>query len=540
MKKYSIISFLLIGAIFIFLYPAQTEAKVDERPVYITIDDGPTVYTDEFLDVFEQYDMKATFFMLEPSMDRYREIVRRMKSEGHAIGCHGVTHEKGKFYESPSSAVKEMNLCNSTLEDITGEKTSVVRVPYGSIPGMEKPYREAMAEAGYKMWDWNVDSLDWDWRDKDKIISYTIEKVEEAERNGEIPVILLHDLEETVKALPEILDYLKSKGYYSETITSYQDRYNFFRKINLEAKVANRFGGSTRYDTAIQISRDGWDQADTVVLTRGDEFPDALAGSPLAYKLDAPILLSQQNELLPVVKEEMERLNAGRVVILGGKNAISNETEITIKNLGYEVERISGSDRYETAAKIAERLDSDARTAVVANGRKFPDAISIAPFAARKGYPILLTEEDKLPKSSGEALKGISETLVIGGESVVQDSVYSQLVNPERYSGANRFGTASEIAERLFPSNLAFVSTGYDFADALTGSVLAAKNGATMLLVENSYITSETANAVERAGINNFTILGGESAVDYNVEKWFKNYDFDSIRPAGKTQIQTK
>ncbi|MGD6802147.1 cell wall-binding repeat-containing protein [Rossellomorea aquimaris] len=540
MKRHSIISFLLIGAIILFSYPSETAAKVDERPVYITIDDGPTVYTDDFLDVFKQYDMKATFFMLEPGMDRYNGVVRRMKSEGHALGCHGVTHEKGEFYESPSSAVNEMNMCNSTMEEITGQKTSVVRVPYGSIPGMEKPYREAMEAAGYKMWDWNVDTLDWDWNNEDKIISYTIEKVEEAERKGEIPVILFHDQYETLKALPEILEYLKSEGYYSETITSYQDKYNFFQKINLEAKVANRFGGSTRYDTAIEISKDGWDYTDTVVLTRGDEFPDALAGSPLAYQMDAPILLTPQNELLPEVRKEMDRLNASRVVVLGGKNAISEGIEKNIKALGYKTERISGADRFETAAEIAERLDSNAKTAVVANGRNFPDAISIAPYAAIKGYPILLTEEDELPGMIQEALKGVSETLVIGGESAVGNSVSSQLVNPERYSGDDRFGTAGDIAERLFPSNFAFVSTGYNFADALTGSVLAAKKGAGMLLVEKSYITAETANAVERAGINNFTILGGEGAVDYNVERWFENYNFDSIRAAANTRTLTK
>ncbi|WP_421381957.1 cell wall-binding repeat-containing protein [Bacillus salacetis] len=533
MKNYPIILFILICSLVSLKLPGEAEAKMDERPVYITIDDGPTVYTDDFLDVFNDYDMKATFFMLEPNMNRYKSAVRQMEEDGHALGCHGVTHERDEFYESPQSAVDEMQLCVSTLEDITGEKTSVVRVPYGSIPDMEEQYREAMIEAGFKMWDWNVDTLDWDWQDRDKIVSYTIEKVEEAERNGEIPVILFHDQYETLKALPEVLDYLKNKGYYSETITSYQERYNFFHKINMEAKVANRFGGENRYETAIEISQEGWDTADSVILTRGDEFPDALAGSPLAYQMDAPILLNRKGELLPEVRDELERLDARKVIILGGPNAVPSEVEQDIASLGYAVERISGSTRFETAAKIAARLGDDAGPAVVANGRGFPDAMAIAPYAAQKGYPILLTEEDELPAATQEALAGRSKTLVIGGERVIQDAVYSELVNPVRYAGDNRYGTAAAIAEQLFPSNKAFVATGYEFADALTGSVLAAKNGAATLLVKNSFITAETAAAVRRAGINNFTILGGRSAIDYNVEEWFRDYDFDYIRAAG-------
>ncbi|WP_052302376.1 cell wall-binding repeat-containing protein [Bacillus sp. SG-1] len=540
MKKSLVLLFLLIYSMINFSLPQEAEAKVDERPVYITIDDGPTAYTDDFLTVFKEYDMKATFFMLKPSMERYGSSLRQMDTDGHALGCHGVTHERDEFYESPESAVREMKLCVAALEDITGETTSVVRVPYGSIPDMEEQYREAMIEAGLKMWDWNVDTLDWDWEDRDKIVSYTIEKVEEAEENGEIPIILFHDQYETLKALPEILNYLKNKGYYSETITSYQDRYNFFHKINMEAKVANRFGGMNRYETAIEISREGWDSADTVMIARGDDFPDALAGAPLAYGLDAPILLNHQDKLLPEVKAEMERLNARKVIILGGRSAISNETEQDIAAAGFTVDRISGTDRFETAAKIAERLSREEGTAIVANGRSFPDAMAIAPFAAQKGYPILLTEVDELPTATRGALSGISKTLVVGGEGVVNNVIFSQLANPERYAGDNRFGTAADITERLLPSNKAFVATGYEFADALTGSVLAAKNGAALLLVKNSFITAETANAVEQAGINNFTILGGKNAIDYNVEEWFKNYDFASISAEGTYGNQSK
>ena len=119
----------------------------------------------------------------------------------------------------------------------------------------------------------------------------------------------------------------------------------------------SRLSGNNRYGTAVAISQEGWVSADVVVLARGDDYADALAGVPLAYALDAPILLTPSARLSSLVRDEIIRLNAKEVIVLGGYGAISEEVEdILTTELGLAVKRIAGSNRYGTAAEIAREL----------------------------------------------------------------------------------------------------------------------------------------------------------------------------------------
>ncbi|MCQ6278654.1 cell wall-binding repeat-containing protein [Bacillus sp. EB600] len=83
--------------------------------------------------------------------------------------------------------------------------------------------------------------------------------------------------------------------------------------------AAERIAGQDRYSTAVAISQKGWQTSQTVILARGNDFPDALAGTPLAYKENAPILLTHSKLLTAVTKNEIVRLQAQRVIILGEK-----------------------------------------------------------------------------------------------------------------------------------------------------------------------------------------------------------------------------
>jgi lactocepin len=163
-----------------------------------------------------------------------------------------------------------------------------------------------------------------------------------------------------------------------------------------DADPVTRISGSDRYATSVEVSKSGWSSASVVVLARGDHYADALAGVPLAYRLGAPILLVEPNRLPSVTRQELVRLGASQVIILGGTGAVSTGVANSLKNMGLEVERIAGdSDRFDTAAKIAARVAPyGVNAVVVANGRNFPDALAAAPYAAVAGYPILLVERD--------------------------------------------------------------------------------------------------------------------------------------------------
>ena len=308
-----------------------------------------------------------------------------------------------------------------------------------------------------------------------------------------------------------------------EVFTEYLDEIGTVKAKN-EARIveadSTRISGKNRYETAIQVSQSGWEKSDYVVLARADQFPDALAGAPLAYKMDAPILLTDQKSLNKDVKAEIERLGAENVIILGGSNAVSNYVEYQVEGMGIDVERIDGKNRFDTAANIAARLGGSPEQAIVANGMNFPDALSIASYAARQGYPILLTEDNKLPKETDHALNGIDKSIIAGGTGVVSEKVKGMLPDAKRYSGRDRYATAAAISTELNPSSKVFVSTGTDFADALSGSVLAAKENASILLVQQDKLPKVTEDAIDELDAYNFTVTGGKNAVsDAVVEK---------------------
>ncbi|WP_053216157.1 cell wall-binding repeat-containing protein [Guptibacillus hwajinpoensis] len=279
--------------------------------------------------------------------------------------------------------------------------------------------------------------------------------------------------------------------------------------------ITQRLSGDNRYKTAIEISKDGWqDGADTVVLSRGYEFPDALAGAPLAYQLDAPILLTDDKILTKETADEIKRLGAKKVIILGSNNAVRPAVEKELINKGLKTERIGGEDRFETAQLIAKKLDSSSDKAVVAYGYNFPDALAVAPYAAKEGMPILLTRDNKLPDYTKEALADTKETIVVGGDDVVQKNVYDQLPGHKRLAGDDRYETAAEIIGYFDDkAQTGYVATGVNFADALTGAVLAAKNDSPLLLAKKDQLSPFMEATITDLQTEQFVLLGGPDVV---------------------------
>ncbi|WP_187441969.1 cell wall-binding repeat-containing protein [Sutcliffiella horikoshii] len=280
-----------------------------------------------------------------------------------------------------------------------------------------------------------------------------------------------------------------------------------------------RISGAERYSTANEIALEGWDKAETIVVASGQNFPDALAGAPLAFKLDAPILLTKKDSLPDQTMQMIKKLGAKKVILLGGTGAVSENVQKSIEAIqGVKVERINGATRYETAAKIAEHLGGSPEKAVIANGSNFPDALAIAPYAAKNGYPILLIKEkaDTINEPTAKLLrdKEIKSTIVAGGTSAVTDAVLKALPGADRISGKDRYATSVEIIKELnLPTENIYTATGRSFADALTGSVLAAKKGTSILLVDDKERTV-VSELVSSKNLHNFQVLGGRSAVN--------------------------
>lgn len=279
-----------------------------------------------------------------------------------------------------------------------------------------------------------------------------------------------------------------------------------------------RISGSDRYETAIQVSREGWtaNSTDHVVLVIGDNYPDALAGAPLAKKLNAPILLVKKDTVPASIMSEISRLGAKNATILGGEIAISNKVVKQLESKGINVDRIAGSSRAATSALIAKEVGGN--SAIIASGAGYADSLSIASHAAETGKPILLTSGNKLSAEVENALKNYNDVTVVGGEVAVSAAVYNQIgksAKVQRISGKDRYATAAAVVSKLYPTTIddSLVASGQQFADALTGSALGGKQNKPILLVKQSALPSHTKDIINNKNVKALTVIGGEVAV---------------------------
>jgi putative cell wall-binding protein len=288
-----------------------------------------------------------------------------------------------------------------------------------------------------------------------------------------------------------------------------------------------RLAGADRYLTAIQISQAGWSTSTNVVLARGDNFPDALAGAVLAQKVKAPLLLTEPGSLLPEVETEIKRLGVTRVYLLGAQAALSATVESKLKTLKITCQRLQGADRYGTAASIARLTGSPEAEAFLVSGYKFADALSISSYAAAHNIPILMTEANNLP---GETMKILAEMkidkiTIIGGTGVVGTAVESALqglgIKTSRIEGADRYQTNLNVIKNLdYDQSGIFVATGENYPDALAGAVLAARQNQPLFLLKDKVIPEQTSaylNTV-RPQIEQLTVFGGYALIPYGTE----------------------
>jgi len=344
---------------------------------------------------------------------------------------------------------------------------------------------------------------------------------------------------------------------------------NFVRKVflgnaqngaMLTKQVAPRFdriAGNDRVQTSIKIAEEGYPLGSNwVVLASASSFPDALAGVPLAFAHDAPVLLVPDQGITEPLKQELKRLRIpsstvadSGVIILGGSAAVTSTVEAQVKTAlgwssfvaGKKITRVYGVNRYETAKKIAEKLQErraglKPTAAVIASGESFPDALAVSPLAAVRGWPILLTPSDSLSgyATGYIASQGITTVHPVGGTAVVPAAA-DALPGAVRWWGANRYTTAKRIADEangkgLYRERLV-IASGETYPDALAGGMLAARQRATLGLVAPTLVNGGVnpglallATDSAKNGALHWYILGGERAVGPDVATYLSGY----------------
>lgn len=212
------------------------------------------------------------------------------------------------------------------------------------------------------------------------------------------------------------------------------------RAAGLEAV---RFGGENRYETAallaeetLRVRRDA-PGAGAVLIVRGDEFADALSVAPVAYAGRIPVLMVRTDALPGTTAAAVADGGFDRAIVVGGTAAVSDQVADA---LGIASERVSGSNRYATAAAFALWADGEALASFsevgLATGRAFPDALAGGAALGSRGGVVLLTTPDVLAPAARDALVAradrIERVAVLGGERAVESAVLEQVAEAIR------------------------------------------------------------------------------------------------------------
>lgn len=198
---------------------AQPRPKVQMpqgKVIYLTFDDGPGPYTEQLLEVLAKYDVKATFFVTDTD---YNHVMQKIVDQGHSIGIHSVTHNYEKIYSSPEAYFSDLHGMQDIIFRNTGVRTTLMRFPGGgsnlvsrrSNPGIMSLLTQAVQDAGYQYYDWNVDSED---AGGAKTARKVFQNVVAGVQSNRVSVVLQHDIHPySVEAVEDIVKWGLDNGY---------------------------------------------------------------------------------------------------------------------------------------------------------------------------------------------------------------------------------------------------------------------------------------------------------------------------------------
>ncbi|ACU69453.1 putative cell wall binding repeat 2-containing protein [Catenulispora acidiphila DSM 44928] len=308
------------------------------------------------------------------------------------------------------------------------------------------------------------------------------------------------------------------------------------------AHAVARISGGDRYATAIAVSRTAWTggSAKAVVLARGDKYPDALSGVPLAAHVGGPLLLTDPTVLDTATRAEIDRVLGGpasgrTVYILGGTAAISPGVEKGLVSAGYHVVRYSGADRAGTALAVAQQAFTSAPGALIATDTDFADALAAGPLAAALGEPILLTGQWTISDGAWNWLQQHPRVGTVGEPALAVISEramhgWGNIRANDGFQGPDRYTTALAVAHAMIDQTSGSLppgrSTGVCFAsgetfpDALSGGALCALQNRPMLLLPATGGEGDVLAALDHwnGALSQAELFGGPAALSQTAE----------------------
>lgn len=197
----------------VYVYEKKPDISIGDKVIYLTFDDGPSVYTKELLNILKEYNVKATFFV---TGNDNREYIKKAYNEGHSIGIHTYSHVYKNVYASEEAYFNDLEKVQKIIKEQTGEESRLVRFPGGSSntvsrfnKGIMTRLSKELERRGYKYFDWNVSSSDTVKSNSDDIANTVIRRLKKGNN-----VVLQHDTKYySVKAVRKIIEYGLANGY---------------------------------------------------------------------------------------------------------------------------------------------------------------------------------------------------------------------------------------------------------------------------------------------------------------------------------------
>ena len=314
-----------------------------------------------------------------------------------------------------------------------------------------------------------------------------------------------------------------------------------------------RYGGADRYSTSLLIAEavaaEAGGSLSSVVLVSGERWTDAVVAASVAGALGAPVLMTPPAELRADALEFLNRVGASAALVIGPEagggshgpgRGVSAAVLDALADAGVSADRVAGSDRYSTGVVAAGRVTPGVmpglgRTAIIASGEVFADALVAGPFAARGSHPVLLSPPDQLHADVTEYLStaGIEHVVVMGGTAALSAAVATAIgdlgVSVRRLAGKTRYDTAVKAAELVtdrystaagqacFTTGTIGVARARVPFDSFSAAPLLGRLCAPLVLADPKQIPADTAAFLDTARDTNtaidLRIFGGNAAV---------------------------
>ncbi|MFE5407279.1 cell wall-binding repeat-containing protein [Microbacterium sp. NPDC056569] len=283
-----------------------------------------------------------------------------------------------------------------------------------------------------------------------------------------------------------------------------------------------RLAGADRYQTSAATS--AWYAPGVPVLfvSLGTNFPDALSAASAAALLGGPLLITPGHALPDQTLAEVQRLAPKQIYVTGDANSISEAVVQSLATVA-PTARLGGADRFDTGRIIVGTAFTSASHAILASGRKFPDALAATGAAGSRQAPVILVEGglNSVPAETLALLGrlGVTSLSIVGDANSVSDGIQSQLANMgysvSRYGGAGRYDTAAMINDAYFPgtSATAFLAAGTKFPDALSAAALAGRLGAPLYITPQECLPVSIQESMNRVAPTTRVMMGDQNSV---------------------------